>query len=31
MGKSKKKIVNWSEYNEALCKRGSVAFWIDDS
>ena len=31
MGKSKKKIANWSEYNEALCKRGSVTFWIDDS
>nr|PMK48724.1 hypothetical protein BCT99_12120 [Vibrio lentus] len=24
MGKSKKKIANWTEYNEALCKRGSV-------
>ncbi|OWU16012.1 transposase, partial [Vibrio parahaemolyticus] len=31
MGKSKKKVANWSEYNEALCKRGSVTFWIDDS
>ena len=31
MGKSKNKIANWSEYNEALCKRGSVTFWIDDS
>ena len=31
MGKSKKKITNWNEYNEALCKRGSVTFWIDDS
>lgn len=31
MGKSKKKIANWTEYNEALCKRGSVTFWIDDS
>lgn len=31
MGKSKKKIANWSEYNEALCKRGSVTFWIDDT
>ncbi|HDY7455821.1 TPA: HNH endonuclease [Vibrio vulnificus] len=27
----KKKIANWSEYNEALCKRGSVTFWIDES
>ncbi len=32
MGKSKqKKIANWNEYNEVLCKRGSVTFWIDDS
>ncbi len=31
MGKSKKKITDWNEYNEALCKRGSVTFWIDDS
>lgn len=31
MGKSKKKIANWTEYNKALCKRGSVTFWIDDS
>ncbi len=31
MGKSKKKIANWGEYNRALCKRGSVTFWIDDS
>ena len=31
MGKAKKKIANWAEYNKALCKRGSVAFWIDDS
>ena len=26
MGKSKNKIANWSEYNEALCKRGSATF-----
>ncbi|MDH5934518.1 IS5 family transposase, partial [Vibrio splendidus] len=26
-----KKITNWAEYNKALCKRGSVTFWIDDS
>lgn len=31
MGKAKKKITNREEYNKALCKRGSVTFWIDDS
>ena len=31
MFKGKKKITNWAEYNKALCKRGSVTFWIDDS
>ncbi len=31
MGKSKAKITNWSEYNRALCQRGSVTFGIDDS
>lgn len=31
MGKPKAKIANWSEYNRALCQRGSVTFWIDDS
>ena len=31
MGKVEKKITNWAEYNKALCKRGSVTFWIDDS
>ena len=31
MSKSKKKIAHWSEYNKALCKRGSVTVWIDDS
>ena len=31
MGKAKKKITNWAEYNKALCKRGSATFWIDDS
>ncbi|MEZ8358354.1 IS5 family transposase [Vibrio splendidus] len=31
MGKANKKITNWAEYNKALCKRGSVTFWIDDS
>lgn len=29
--RQKKKITNWAEYNRALCKRGSVTFWIDDS
>ncbi|HGS4466694.1 TPA: IS5 family transposase, partial [Vibrio metschnikovii] len=24
-------MTNWTEYNKALCKRGSVTFWIDDS
>ncbi|MBO0216623.1 IS5/IS1182 family transposase, partial [Vibrio sp. Vb2880] len=31
MGKAKKKITKWAGYNKALCKRGSVTFWIDDS
>lgn len=31
MGKAKKKITDWAEYNKARCKRGSVKFWIDDS
>ncbi|MEZ9906704.1 transposase, partial [Vibrio breoganii] len=31
MGKARKKITNWAEYNKALCKRGSVGYWIDDS
>lgn len=31
MGKAKKKITNWAEYNKTLCKRGSATFWIDDS
>ncbi|AXY03089.1 IS5 family transposase [Vibrio alfacsensis] len=31
MGKSKAKITNWSKYNRALCQRGNVTFWIDDS
>ena len=31
MGKTKKQITNWAEYNKELCKRGSVTFWIDDS
>ncbi|GEA52362.1 IS5 family transposase [Vibrio inusitatus NBRC 102082] len=31
MGKSKHKIINWSEYNKALVNRGSITFWVDDS
>lgn len=31
MGKAKKKITNWAQYNKALYSRGSVTFWIDDS
>ena len=31
MGKANKKITNWVEYNKALCRRGSVTFWIEDS
>ena len=31
MGKAKKKITNWAEFNKALSKRGSVTFWIDDT
>ncbi len=31
MDKAKKKITNWAEYNKALCKRGAVTFWIDDT
>jgi len=30
MGKSKHKITNWSQYNKALVKRGSLTFWIDE-
>ncbi len=31
MGKAKNKITNWSQYNQALIKRGAITFWIDDS
>lgn len=31
IGKAKKKIINWTEYNKALYRRGSATFWIDDS
>ena len=28
--KQKYKIVNWSEYNQALKNRGSIDFWLTD-
>ena len=28
MGKSRHPIVNWSNYNKSLIKRGSLTFWI---
>ena len=31
MGKSKRKIINWQQYNQALVNRGSVTFWLDGS
>ncbi len=31
MGKSKRKITNWKQYNQALVNRGSVTFWLDES
>jgi len=30
MGKSKRKITNWPEYNRALTQRGGVTFWLDE-
>lgn len=30
MGKSKKKITNWKESNQALINRSSLTFWMDD-
>ncbi len=30
MGKSKRKIINWKQYNQALINRGSVTFWLCD-
>ena len=30
MGKSKRKITNWKQYNQALVNRGSLTFWFDD-
>ena len=29
-GKDKYKIVNWSEYNKSLIKRGSITIWINE-
>lgn len=31
MGKSKRKITNWKQYNQALVNRGSLTFWMDDA
>lgn len=31
MGKSKRKINNWPEYNRTLTQRGSIIFWVDES
>ncbi|MFA0520078.1 IS5/IS1182 family transposase, partial [Vibrio sp. 10N.222.55.E8] len=31
MGKPKRKITNWKQYNEALVNRGSVTFWLDET
>lgn len=30
MGKSKQKICNWKPYKQALVKRGSLTFWMDE-
>ncbi|MGK0273473.1 MAG: hypothetical protein ACI88H_004154 [Cocleimonas sp.] len=30
IGKSKRKMTNWSQYNKALVNRGSLTFWIDE-
>jgi len=30
MGKSKGKMTNWKQYNQALVNRGSITFWIDE-
>lgn len=30
MGRAKNKVSNWSSYNQALVKRGSITFWVDD-
>lgn len=31
MGKSKRNITNWQQYNQALINHGSVTFWLDES
>ena len=30
MGKSKHKISNWKQYNQALVQRGSLTLWMDE-
>ena len=30
MGKSKHKISNWKQYNQALVQRGSLTVWMDE-
>ncbi|HDG7826090.1 TPA: IS5/IS1182 family transposase, partial [Klebsiella quasipneumoniae] len=30
VAKQKFRITNWSTYNKALIKRGSLTFWLDD-
>ncbi|MFQ2821000.1 transposase, partial [Aeromonas caviae] len=30
MGKSKHKISNWQQYNQALVQRGSLTIWMDE-
>lgn len=30
MGKIANRTNNWKEYNQALIKRGSLTFWIDE-
>ena len=30
MGKAKRKISNWQQYNQALVNRGSLTFWMND-
>ncbi|TOY93627.1 transposase [Vibrio fluvialis] len=31
MSKTKYKISNWKQYNQALINRGSVTFWVDEA
>ena len=28
--KGKRKVINWSEYNNALVERGNIEFWVDE-